>query len=165
MKYCKECQSEYEDFVEVCSDCGSVLEDVSVRPQKEEDVHMTTAQLTSVDNDFEAERLLALLRSEGIEAMKKFKGSGSYLNIAAGYNFQGVDIYVHSAVLEQARELINALDIVSDEMPEEVPFEAHDVRKEEHWGNGFRWFIRIGYLIPLVLFIVYLLFMWVMKYA
>jgi hypothetical protein len=64
------------------------------------------AYLTSVSNSIEAEMLEALLTSSGVTVMKKFKGAGEYLNIYMGMTNLGVDLYVPSKLLAQARDIL-----------------------------------------------------------
>lgn len=76
-------------------------------------------KLVSADSEMNAEFIISLLASEGIEVIKRFKGSGSYLNITQGRNYQGVDLFVLENDLEEAKSILNA-SVDPEEMRDEV---------------------------------------------
>lgn len=53
-------------------------------------------KLISLNSDMEAEMTVSLLASADIKAIKRFKGSGSYLNITQGRNYQVIVIRCQS---------------------------------------------------------------------
>ncbi len=64
--------------------------------------------LTTAAGSFEAETLEALLRSNGIPVLKKYREAGAYLEIYMGVSNFGVDIYVPSSMYERAKEILES---------------------------------------------------------
>jgi|GEM_PF-3085997 len=64
--------------------------------------------LCDVANDFDADVMLSLLRSCGIPCLKRYDGFASAAKVYCGSSNLGVKIYVPSAKLEEATEIINA---------------------------------------------------------
>lgn len=54
----------------------------------------------------ESEIIIAKLKSYGIPALKKSKGTGDIMEIYTGVNMYGIDIYVPSDMIELAKELL-----------------------------------------------------------
>lgn len=77
----------------------------------------TKALLASNLNSMEAEIIISILESYEIPYYKKTKGIGGYMEIYAGFNYYGIDIYVQPTMLEIAKELINT-DNIEDESHE-----------------------------------------------
>lgn len=103
MKWCNNCQTEYEDYVEVCADCQADLQE---RQEVVETFQVVEpVLLRSCNDNQEADLLLSQLESEGIMGMKKYQGSSSYLNIYAGVSYQGCDVYVSEEVIDRAKEI------------------------------------------------------------
>ena len=123
---------------------------------------VTTVLLTSTANNFEAESLMALLSTENIEVIKKFSGTGSYLNIIHGTNYQGVDLYVREEDLSHAKSLM--MDSVDEALLEELVNESEEVPHEdlEAHSKSRRNFARrlmiFFYVMPIV--VVALLILW-----
>lgn len=77
MKYCPECEAEYEDGIETCSDClVNLISEAEYRLRKEEEQHsqeiLRKADFVSVmiaRNAFEADRLKVALEEEGIPVL------------------------------------------------------------------------------------------------
>lgn len=158
MKYCAKCQYDYEDHVEVCSDCGGPLEQ-KVTDQKEGLDHinepMSLVHLVNVDSDMEAERLIVLLASEGIVAIKKFKGTGSYLNIVAGVNYQGVDLYVAEDDFEDAQECLQPVSDLPEAYSQASLLDDRDYEASKQRGQGLKWMVRLGIVVAFGVPIVY----------
>jgi len=66
------------------------------------------ALLLSNLNSVEAEIIISKLKSYGIPALKKEKGTGALMEIYTGVNLYGIDLYVPSRVLEVAKELLES---------------------------------------------------------
>ena len=64
--------------------------------------------LCDVANDFDADVMLSLLRSCDIPCLKRYGGFASAAKVICGSSNLGVKIYVPSAKLEEATEIINA---------------------------------------------------------
>lgn len=77
--------------------------------------------LCTTKNSFEADILESKLRSEGIPSIRKYKGAGNFLEIIMGSNSAfPIDIYVPESTLGDAKNIIVAVPILSDEIPEEA---------------------------------------------
>lgn len=64
--------------------------------------------LCDVANDFDADVMISLLRSCDIAAFKKYGGFASAAKVYCGNSNLGVKVYVQSANLDAAKEIINA---------------------------------------------------------
>jgi hypothetical protein len=108
MPWCPKCGAKYREGFKVCSDCNTDLVDHLEHGEVNSSdlVGDSEAYLTSVSNSIEAEMVEALLASSGIPVLKKFKGAGGYLAIYMGAVNVGVDLYVPSKLLVQARDIL-----------------------------------------------------------
>ena len=87
--------------------------------------------LCTAKDSFEADLLESKLRSEGIPSIKKFKGAGNFLEIFMGSNSAyPIDLYVPEETLEDAKNIIVAVPILSDEIPDE-PVDFDSLTEEE----------------------------------
>lgn len=93
--------------------------------------------LCTAKDSFEADILESKLRSEGIPSIKKFKGASNFLEIFMGSNSAyPIDIYVPEETLEDAKNIIVAVPLEDDELPEEpagaepLPEEEQESKKE-----------------------------------
>ncbi len=74
-------------------------------------VYMCTAK-----NSFEADIFESKLRGEGIPCLRRYKGAGNFVEIAMGSNMAyPIDIYVPKDTLEDARNIVIAIPLVSDD--------------------------------------------------
>jgi hypothetical protein len=108
MPWCPKCGAEYLEGFKICSDCNTDLLDCLEHGEanKSDPEDDSEAYLISVSNSIEAEMVEGLLSSSGIPALKKFKGAGGYLDIYMGAVNVGVDLYVPSKLLVQARAIL-----------------------------------------------------------
>ncbi|MBZ9686771.1 hypothetical protein G9F72_010585 [Clostridium estertheticum] len=105
MSWCPKCKCEYREGFTSCSDCGCELVEV-LEPEKDEEIieDDTPVFLISVSDDFEARIIESKLNAFGIPSFKKTDG----LNGIYGFTgTSGIDIYVPSMLLEDARDLID----------------------------------------------------------
>lgn len=87
--------------------------------------------LCTAKNSFEADLMESKLRSEGIPSIKKFKGASNFLEIFMGSNSAfPIDIYVPEETLEDAKNIIVAVPILGDEIPDE-PIDLDSLTEEE----------------------------------
>ena len=87
--------------------------------------------LCTAKDSFEADILESKLRSEGIPSIKKFKGASNFLEIFMGSNSAyPIDIYVPEETLEDAKNIIVAVPLEDDEIPED-PVDAEPLSEEE----------------------------------
>lgn len=103
MGWCPKCKSEYEDNIKVCKKCNVKLVD---HLEKDELEDKRVERLINVASMYEANILISLLKSYDIPALYKSKGSGEYLQVATGINYQGVDIYVPAELMEKAKQIV-----------------------------------------------------------
>ena len=95
--------------------------------------------LCTAKNSFEADVLESKLRSEGIPSIKKYKGASNFLEIFMGSNSAfPIDIYVPKDTLEDAKNVIIAIPLVGDEIPDDpVDFDSlSDEELDELIGAG-----------------------------
>ena len=95
--------------------------------------------LCTAKDSFEADILESKLKSEGIPSIKKFRGASNFLEIFMGSNSAfPIDIYVPEETLEDARNIIVAVPILGDEIPDEpVDFDSlSDEELDELIGIG-----------------------------
>lgn len=67
-----------------------------------------SALLTTVHDNVELSIVRSILDGEGIPYRVRERGSGAMVKVIAGYSMYGSDIYVPTAVLPQAQELLDA---------------------------------------------------------
>lgn len=154
MKWCKECELEYEDFAEVCSDCDSELIPYDQKDlYKKKDVHLELKLLYTADSNMDAELICSLLHSYDIYTEIKRKGSGSYLNIVAGINYQGTDIYVSESDYSAAKDLLTAQPTAVTEVEENTPL-INEGEYNRRRRDIVRFFLVISFGVPIALWIV-----------
>ncbi len=76
-----------------------------------------TAHLTTVHNPVELSIVQSILEGEGIPYVVRDRGSGNVVKVIAGYSMFGSDIFVPTAMEEQAKALLEAYrdgEIVED---------------------------------------------------
>ena len=83
-----------------------------------------TALLTTVHDDVEKSLLCGILEEEGIPYLLKDRGSGEVVRILSGYSTFGSDIFVPTALLEKATELLDAYR--NGEVVEEDPEDGEE---------------------------------------
>ncbi|GMQ57805.1 hypothetical protein AN1V17_22000 [Vallitalea sediminicola] len=126
MAWCPKCKSEYEDNVKVCKECNVKLVD---QLDKEKVEYQNFEFLLNVGSVNEANILISLLESYDIPTFHKSKGSGEYLQVATGINYQGVDIYVPVDALTKAKEII---DYSSDEEVDNRDIEIENMSEDSN---------------------------------
>lgn len=106
--FCPKCGGEYRDGFTRCPECNCALTD---SPETDSgdmpDINIKPVVLCEAADDFEAEIMLSKLKSEGIYAFKKYRGSDSYNMIFLGRAILGVEILVSENDYAAAREVIN----------------------------------------------------------
>ncbi len=108
--------------------------------------------LTTVTNGIEADVIEALLRSNNIPLLKKYKEAGAYLDIYMGSTNMGIDLYVPSNMLEQAKELIaNEPGVYGEEYQEQSGEEIDKLNDDLKKNQRIRRWFLIFILFPAVL--------------
>ena len=88
--------------------------------------------LCTTDNSFNADLLESKLRSENIPCIKKYKGASNFIEIFMGSNSAyNIDIYVPKECLEDARNIIVAVPILSDDPENSEPIDFDNMTEEE----------------------------------
>ena len=102
--FCPECKSEYREGFTICAECGCRL--VEELPQEQEEVNVTPVVLCEAEDDFEAEIILAKLKSEGVFAFKRYRGTDSYNKILLGRTILGIEILVSENDFNEAKNVL-----------------------------------------------------------
>lgn len=82
--------------------------------------------LCTARNSFEADIFESKLRGETIPVLRKYRGAGNFMEISMGVNSAfPIDIYVPKDALEDAKNIVVAIPLVSDD-PELLDEEFDD---------------------------------------
>lgn len=108
MPWCPNCRSEYLEGVNTCSDCNCELVDILEPIIKEKVIYDKEAYLLTVNTGTEADLIESILNANNIPVLKKFKEAGAYLILYMGMTSFGIDIYVPSKLLDEAKVLIES---------------------------------------------------------
>lgn len=126
---------------------GIDMKDMIYEPNNDKEVFLTT-----VTNGIEADVIEALLRSNKIPLLKKYKEAGAYLDIYMGSTNMGIDLYVPSNMLEQAKELIaNEPGVYGEEYQEQSGEEIDKLNDDLKKNQRIRRWFLIFILFPAVL--------------
>ncbi|TCT16998.1 putative signal transducing protein [Natranaerovirga pectinivora] len=110
MPWCLKCKSEYEEGVEKCVDCMTMLSEDLVE-NNEETLNLQSITnkklLITVGDISEAHIIASLLSTYGIKTIYKHNGSGEYLQIAFAKTIYGIQIFVDELDYKEALEIIN----------------------------------------------------------
>lgn len=120
MPWCEKCKLEFSGESEKCLQCGSVLVDKSILSQSEflDDDNVKEVFLTSVAGDIQSELIESKLRSNGIPVLKKYRETGSYLSVLFGSSNLGINLYVPSVKLEDAKQIIECIEDINEDSEE-----------------------------------------------
>jgi len=66
--------------------------------------------ITNSADNIEFEMIKSFLDEEGVKVLEKRSGSGAYLNVLGGFNYQGVDVLVHESDYDKAVDVINSFN-------------------------------------------------------
>ena len=106
MPWCPKCRTEYHEGCKKCSDCDAELVKRLPPEHKAEPKFDTEAFLVTVDDEAQASVVESLLHSFGIPTARNYKEAGSYVKVFTGTSAFGIDIYVPSHNLDQARDIM-----------------------------------------------------------
>jgi hypothetical protein len=117
MKYCPECEAEYRDDIQECSDCQVPLisaEVYGVRKQREQEERerLTREEFVPVkvaESAFEADRVRAVLEQEGLTVMIRTFEDTAYDGIYVAQKGWGY-VEVPRAEKEQAERIVSELE-------------------------------------------------------
>ena len=120
MPNCPICQTEYQQGLSCCADCGEPLvEEVEFHHDPDmsgEDTEgqwsledfppdIDTVLLCSLSDDVTANMILAALHEQGIPAVIIARGAGHFLPTCVSYSFSDRDIFVPVQLKDEAREV------------------------------------------------------------
>jgi len=111
MKVCPNCKAEYEDTVQICSDCNVEL----ISSEELENVELKYSDwevVFSSPQQYEAEMVKTNLESAGIEAIVFDKKDSSF---PLGGELGEFKVYVPKDRVEEAKMIIEKLENQSDE--------------------------------------------------
>lgn len=163
MKWCNLCKEEYEEFVDNCAECGNKLESFTIIEEDKYDNLVSIKYLTSCNSNIEADLLCNRLNSVGILTEIRRKGSGSYLNITSGINFQGSDIYIKEDDYSKAIELLDSRVKTNTSKKQHLGTEKelNDLKSEEQRFNYRRRSkLYIVLLVAIIIPVLISLFSW-----
>ncbi|MDF2500778.1 MAG: hypothetical protein K0Q77_1492 [Anaerosporomusa subterranea] len=161
MPWCPNCGVEYRQGYKTCIDCNVelVAESEPIEKTNDNDNDAVESYLISMTDPLAAEIIESLLISNKIPVLKKFRQAGGYLNIYMGTAVFGVDLYVPSKLLEEAREIVEN----SQQLVEESDKKIYDEYQNYKNKRKIRVWIIILFFIPgvfwiaiTVLFFIYL---------
>ncbi len=118
-----------------------------------------TAFLTSVHGEIQAELIEADLKANGIPVLKKFKEAGAYLDIYMGMTSFGIDLYVPSNLLDDAKNILK--DFENSSKIDEEEKELIEANKEYIKKRNRRIWILLLFFLPslligIILYIIYM---------
>lgn len=131
MAYCMECEKSFDDGLEICPDCGALLEPEDdctgecsscasgcghdgecsdrIWPLDDDGNPVKPAFLMTVTgNQIDYEMAVSMLRSFGVPTIREYPNAISNVKILLGFSGAGMDIYVPENMLELAKELMNS---------------------------------------------------------
>lgn len=114
MKICHVCGAEYEDYVEMCADCGALLVDADEFDENgagdDEGMDIIIANpvlAVTVEDIITTEIYCDVLKDNGILYSTDDEDAETVVKVLFGGSFAGTNIYVDEEDLEKARELYN----------------------------------------------------------
>lgn len=142
MSKCPKCKKEYGKGIETCINCNATLVDDFNYDQE--------VFLKSVSGSIEAGRIESLLKAHGIPVLRKHKDAGGvYLEIYMGMSAAGIDLYVPSRFLEEAREIIASEMDENDSIIEDYNESERYIRKRR-----FRAWIILLFFVPGIIWLI-----------
>ena len=122
---------------------------------------MAEKEIFSSTNESIVSRLCVILENKGISYTRKDGGVGSYLNIAHGQDvLSQKKIFVREEDYEDARELIDFLELEEEKEDEDVPKALKVIPIEDEFGYGKYHTIKVilGVFIVTALLLLFLFF-------
>lgn len=106
MPYCPKCRAEFREGFSMCNTCGVPLIAGEVPKKNEKKEAGEPVCIHTVNDTFQANQILALLKDNDIVAYIRGSGASDYITIYYGYSNLGTSIYVDKNDAERAKELI-----------------------------------------------------------
>lgn len=147
MPWCPNCRVEYIERFNTCSDCNCELVDILEPIKKEEILYDKEAFLITVNDRIKADLVESILNANNIPVLKKHRESGAYLDLYIGMTSYGIDIYVPSKILDEAKELLKSR---SEFAPEYDTYEddMREYRKKFLRKRRIRTWIVLLFFVP-----------------
>ena len=159
MPICPNCKAEYNKGEEICTICNCRFE---------ENLNCSNGAetfLVSVNDGIELAMVEGQLRTENIPYFLKNKETGSYMKVLMGFSVFGVDVYVPSNYISEAKNILNleSLNVqkASSENIDENNFDQ--LPEHEVEDNPRRFYVMVFLSIlfsPLLLVALILWFLW-----
>lgn len=132
MPWCPNCRVEYRQGYKTCIDCNVelVAESAPIEETNDNDNDAVESHLMAMTDPLAAEMIESLLTSNKIPVLKKFRQAGGYLNIYMGTAIFGVDLYVPSKLLEEAREIVENSRQLVEESEKKIYDEYHNYKNK-----------------------------------
>ncbi|MCC5908831.1 MAG: DUF2007 domain-containing protein [Clostridiaceae bacterium] len=169
MAWCPKCRLEYRDGFEKCNDCDIDLVGELENSREEPIEFDSEVFLTSVSDNINSSIIEAKLNDNGIPVLKKYREAGGYLSVYMGVTSLGVDLYVPSKLLDEARRVIQ-LEVVEDEANELISKENSadddtltELNKRYQKKRQIRGWIILVFLIPGLIWVIYAFVMMLIK--
>lgn len=163
MPYCPNCRSEYRPGFDTCADCGAglveeLLPQEEPAPQREIDYSPGKGwvKLVNVLDDYEAELVLEMLKSEGIPVLKKAQGAGGGLAVVKGTEI-GIDLYVPYAAMRAARTILRQDELGSTGTAQQGETAGQLSAREEQVKDGFKLTRVLGLFLVLIFVLIIVL--------
>lgn len=173
MPWCPECNAEYVDGCNECSDCGCALVEHKVQESQDEildpddNVNEPTLLMTAI-NEYEAQGVKTFLESEGIPVLFVYKGLGGQLTVIMGTSTDEVEIKIPKSCMNRAQALLEnaqaSVEVseeeedIEDNLEENLENSSDDIfedeKKYEHESGGV---LRIALLVGLAGIMFYLI--------
>lgn len=110
--------------------------------------------LTHADSEIEISMIKGLFEDNGITLLIEKKGTGAYLNVHSGFNFQGSDIYVSEDDYEKAVEL---LQVIRQDHTDGIQSEDWVEEERTKYEKRKRVSVLFAIIIPVTLLVLVLL--------
>lgn len=155
MNICPNCKKELNSQTGKCSECEY---DLNMGATSQEVVHLIT-----VADDIKAGMIEAELNSLGIPVLKKYKQTSGYMGTFMGSSKLGVQIYVPSAVLDKAQELLDSKVEFQDNVEnKEIDIDILDELKDDEATydkkRRFRgWIALLIFILPVIVGVLFLI--------
>lgn len=107
--------------------------------------------LTHVDSEIELNMIKGLFEDNNITILVEKQGTGSYLAVHSGFNYQGSDVFVAEDDYSEALELLKVLENI-DPSTETEDIQAKEIGQEQYDLKKRR-FAQLAILVPIVLFV------------
>lgn len=170
MPWCPKCRTEYRQGFKICSECNAnLVDELEQEKENSEAEYDREVYLASAANSIEAEIMEALLTSNQIPVLKKFKEAGGYLDIYMGSTNFGVDLYVPSKLLVKAKGIIESNDEGVTEKDQQNSDEEDIAELDKKYKKKQRirtWIILLIFipgLLWIVITVLFTLYHWMMR--